>query len=112
MLCQTSGSFTGPFTRYSSPVVNVENLYRGRFRRIVTIGSPQNGSLILYYLDQMPTSINPIDKLLSEIPDYAAPAVEKFDPDRWQIQYINSSFPVDSRIRFYCIVSTINGGQY
>ena len=112
MLCQTKGSSdSSAFT--ITPVVSGNNLYRGQFRRIVTIGSPQNGTLIMYYLSKLPLSIagDLSDKLL-ELAYFVSPAVEKFNPDGQQIKLINdTNFPVDSRIPFHCIQSTIDSGQ-
>ncbi len=112
MLCQTIRSTKGPYTSDSSPVVSVSNLYRGRFRRVITIGSPQNGSLIAYYINQMRSSISQIELQLFNAIYFSVPAIQKFDPSKIQIQTINSAFPVDPRIGFHCIRTTINGGEY
>lgn len=113
MLCQTYGSSaSSPFTGDHVPVISAANFYRGRFRRIVTIGSPHNGSTLMYYLARMGTSFVPTDLLKYNVVDLAAPAIDKFNPAGSKILRINnSSFPVDTRIPFHCIEATIFGGS-
>jgi hypothetical protein len=45
MLCAESGAFS------RAPFVNAGNLFQGRFRRVVTIGSPHNGTRLALYLE-------------------------------------------------------------
>lgn len=105
MLCQTNLSGGGAFV--PTPVVSANNFYRGRFRRIITIGSPQNGSLLLSYILDMEHSFNPwvhlIPLALSSL------AQGKFDPFGSQITNINNraAYPIDARIKFNCIQTTI-----
>jgi pimeloyl-ACP methyl ester carboxylesterase len=111
MLCQTwdSRGTSGVFTSDASPVVSSANLYRGRFRRVITIGSPHNGSLIAYYIDRMPQAIHLLTQLLGKSALIMAPALNKFDPMGPNIGDINQ-WPVDPRIRFHCIQTTIDLG--
>ncbi len=44
MLCSRNGTYAG-----SKPYANYYNHYRGRFNRVITIGSPHNGSRLAYY---------------------------------------------------------------
>ena len=118
MLCQTNLLGAPAFaTPPATPVVSEENLYRGRFRRVITIGSPQNGSVIVHYLNQMrQVSPNPfIGQLAPFVPwlvDSQAPGGNKFDPFGQQIQEINNPiYPVDKRIKFHCIRTTLFFGE-
>ena len=51
MLCQNYPSTiqgeSAPFSTHS--VVSAQNYYRGRFRRVITLGSPHNGSTLVRY---------------------------------------------------------------
>jgi pimeloyl-ACP methyl ester carboxylesterase len=113
MLCQTDRTLTfAPFSAGNGPVVSVNNFYRGRFRRVVTIGSPQNGSLVSWYIINMQTTID-----WSPIVNWAWFSIlsiwnqPKFDPFGAQICEINNPlWPVDSRIKFNCVRTTIAGG--
>ena len=52
MLCASNPlSFVTPKFRTE------KNAYRGRFRRVVTIGSPQNGSRLEYYVSKVNSNI-------------------------------------------------------
>jgi pimeloyl-ACP methyl ester carboxylesterase len=118
MLCQiNSTTGTSAFGATSDPVVSFNNYYRGRFRRVITIGSPHNGTLLVWYLLQILDSTDADDKnlvssVLSRMTSALAPfLIEKFDPFGPQIGEINnSSYPIDSRIRFNCIQTAISGG--
>jgi len=113
MLCQVAGSSDlAPFTGDTAAVVSSQNFYRGRFRRVVTIGSPHNGSLLAYYINQLSLSVIDWEQELSLVNFCAFPCLQKFDPSQWQIEFINSpDFPVDQRVPFHCIQSTIAGGK-
>ncbi len=115
MLCseRTSRTLTRPFR-------NELNHYRGRFHRVVTIGSPHNGTRLLRYLlaldesryssfkNSLPLAIGKAGVLL-EI------AQEKFDPFGVQIRDLNNPSP-DSRwkpdpaAKFHLVRTTINRG--
>jgi pimeloyl-ACP methyl ester carboxylesterase len=88
-------------------VVSENNLFRGRFHKVVTIGAPHNGSTIITLYDKQPGLKN-----LYETWGGVMTALQKFDSDGDQIQLINNpNFPVDSRIPFNCVQTTIHGGQ-
>lgn len=112
MLCENLPALSEvPTPRFAQePVVGPQNSYRGRFRRVITIGSPHNGSLILHYLLQW-RIFNPT--WVSSLPFGVGQLLqEKFDPFGWQIAQINDPFyQVDPRIKFCCISATINDGQ-
>ncbi len=119
MLCQNLPDGTPRFGNApagSGPllaVVGPLNNYRGRFRRVITIGSPHNGSLILHYLLSC-LPINPT--LVKMIPVFGSTGgrilQKKFDPFGLDIAVVNSQVaPVDPRIRFNCISATIASGQ-
>ncbi len=113
MLCQTFlpelHRSDAPFAK--APVVSEANANRGRFGRVITIGSPQNGSTILRYvfdfaslLDQNGNSL--ARTISSGLSFYAQP---KFDPWGLQMFLVNNKFalPVDNGIRFHCVRTTI-----
>ena len=116
MLCQRSpSSSVGRFV--PSLVISKENFYRGRFRRVITIGSPHNGTLLGWYMWKMRDSIDPLDRgwfsqfergwfgLLAFI------STDKFDPFGGSIAEANNPlFPPDPGIDFNCIQTAITGG--
>lgn len=105
MLCESAPPFA-PFT--SAPVVSERNHYRGRFRRVITIGSPHNGSVILRYLKGLREKGFPIPKIM----DWMGIIQDKFDPFGSQMLEINNpSAVVDPKIPFACITARINGGN-
>ncbi len=80
---------------------------RGRFRRIITIGSPHNGSTILYY------SLAVLKK--NPLADFAIFAVDgtgvlrpKFDPFGEEIPEING-WNVDPKAKFHLLRTFIDG---
>ena len=115
MLCQCKpGCDDPPFGESGAKqlVVSKANFYRGRFRRVVTIGSPHNGSLISRYTREylaLPASqVCQAPWIQSQLPVRAFP---KFDPFGSDITSINNgAFPVDPRIKFNCIRTAINSG--
>ena len=111
MLCQIMPDGNSAFAMGNlGPVVSWHNFYRGRFRRVITIGSPHNGSRLLHYILDLKKSYNPIHLLIPVFLNSIAQV--KFDPFKDQIAYINNpSLPVDSRIKFVCIQTTINSGN-
>jgi uncharacterized repeat protein (TIGR03803 family) len=105
MLCETAPPFA-PFS--SSSVVSEGNFYRGRFRRVITIGSPHNGSLLVRYL----RALKERGFTLPAVLDFIGYVQDKFDPFGEQIHEINSpSAQVDPRIKFNCLTTRVNGGN-
>jgi len=89
-------------------IVGPNNYYRGRFRRVITIGSPQNGSTLLHYLLDMLNSQNMSAFIPAFVGSYIQP---KFDPFGPQIAEINNpNYPIDPRIKFNCIRTTVDDG--
>jgi len=88
-----------------------ENLHRGRFDRLITIGSPHNGSLNYFYMNATcRLSPFPLDKLATLWFDNDGN--HKFDPFGREIESINSPyFVTDPAARFHCIRSTIYDGR-
>lgn len=100
---------------FPTPFRSLENFYRGRFRRVVTIGSPFNGSRLLGYLRKL----DPDLKLAARVP----PSVvalgllshamqDKFDPFGGQIFRLNLGFASnpwrpDPLAKFHRIAATI-----
>ncbi|MHA3770406.1 DUF7453 family protein [Verrucomicrobiota bacterium sgz303538] len=102
MLC-ASNPFPGV-----KPFKSAENFNRGRFRRIVTIGSPHNGSTLPYYIDQLPGVIYGALPASMKLMDVLQP---KFNPFGDQIRQINSPFrAIDRDARFHLITATVEGG--
>jgi pimeloyl-ACP methyl ester carboxylesterase len=100
-----------------NPVVSQANFYRERFHRVIIIGSPQNGSLIGWYVWKVRSSIDPADSgwfsqlQLGLFNVLAVIATDKFDPFGTSIAEINNSaYPIDQRIKFNCIQTAIAGG--
>lgn len=106
MLCQNVSPPFAPFA--SAPVRSDSNFYRGRFRRVVTIGSPHNGAVMTHYLLYLRGFGDALANTL-----YATGLLpEKFDPFGEQIKQINNpSSQVDANIMFNCITATIAGGS-
>lgn len=110
MLCQNFPTATqglgAPFatTRAIAP----SNANRGRFRRVVTIGSPHNGSPLLHYASQL--SLNK-SNLIRKIPRKLGSLLQpKFDPYVGQIPFVNTSGSPDDRVKFNCVRTLI--GQF
>ncbi len=107
MLCQNVGTNLPLFA--STPFRDSSNSYRGRFRRVVTIGSPHNGSRTAYYLFK-----------LKETPFLILPAAlqafgllqAKFDPYGEQVRQINNPLSqADPAAKFHLITAAIEGGS-
>ena len=115
MLCQNSSPpldpLLAPFS--SAPVVSSSNFGRGRFRRVVTIGSPHNGSTLLHYLLQLKNNNSDgIVQILTGFLDGLDLLQPKFDPFGLQIAEVNDqTLPVDQRIKFLCLATGIYGGK-
>jgi pimeloyl-ACP methyl ester carboxylesterase len=108
MLCTTNAKTAfGVYNEF----ISERNANRGRFRRIITIGSPQNGSRLSYYVSKLQTSLS----------GYSIPAnliaalgylQEKFSPFGHDIGLINNAgYQVESEAKFHIIRGQINGGR-
>ena len=115
MLCNLNGNSV-----VTEPFSNAGNFYRGRFHRVVTIGSPHNGTRLLHYLlalDQQGKF-----KLWKTLPQLVAMfgvlsdvAQEKFDPFGPQFALVNNPDPSapwypDPSARFHLVRPTIDFG--
>lgn len=97
------------------------DFFRGRFHRIVTVGSPQNGSRTLYYMRALLESKSLL-KYVASWPTGVAQlmvtldvAQYKFDPFAEQIAEINSPnthWTIDPAAQFHIIRTTVNGGNH
>ncbi len=81
------------------------NHYRGRFNRIVTIGSPQNGTSLLYYLLQMKKINFPILDVLPA--SLTALFQSRFDPWGREIRQINN-IEIDPAAKFHAVGTEVN----
>jgi len=114
MLCEidaTSGA--SPFTSDNTSVVSSANFERGRFRRVVTIGSPHNGSTLMYYAWGLyGLTENNLFAGPPNLYDYLVRAAKKFRPDGYNIRQINDPrLSVNTNIGFCCMQATIAGGN-
>ena len=105
MLCTKTPFFSFVATPFSGEA----NMYRGRFRRIVTIGSPHNGSLLLHYMLQLKQKTFNWRRIITwKMGDLLQ---DKFDPFGQQILEINNPlYLIDERAKLRLIRCTINGG--
>jgi uncharacterized delta-60 repeat protein len=107
MLCQNAHENVPVFA--SVPFRNNRNGYRGRFRRVVTIGSPHNGSRMAYYQSKLISTENfylPVALRLVDI------LQEKFNPFGEQIRKINNPLSKPDPGAKFCMISTgIAGGS-
>lgn len=114
MLCTVN---TAPLSTYFTgqlPFKNPGNFNRGRFRRVVTIGSPHNGLMIAYWLVQWRIS-SAIDDLFALYPG-ARPLLDygllKFNPFGSDIAVINhGAFKVDDDARFLLVSAQVQQGE-
>lgn len=109
------------------PFRNEKNHYRGRFHRVVTIGSPHNGTRLVRYLLTLHRSAPPgtdlgsavdfsLPRVLSQISVIGEVSQDKFDPWGDQIQRLNSLYPhapwkPDPDAKFHLVQTSVNGGQ-
>jgi hypothetical protein len=115
MLCSQRTSRT-----LSRPFRNELNHYRGRFHRVVTIGSPHNGTRLLRYLialDEAGHSLlkNNLPILIGRVGVTSETAQAKFDPFGLEIRDLNNPSPnsrwqPDPAAKFHLVRSTINRG--
>lgn len=115
MLCSERSSRT-----LAHPFRNEFNHYRGRFHRVVTIGSPHNGTRLLRYLLALNQSKfnsfrNNLPLAIGKAGVFLEVAQDKFDPFGVQIRDLNNPSP-DSRwkpdpaAKFHLVRTTINRG--
>jgi len=112
MLCNLNGNEV-----ISEPFRNAANCNRGRFHRVVTIGSPHNGSRILHYLLDLYLSAKLL-ALNSSLPQVVGAlgvqskiAQEKFDP--FGPQFAELATPMwqpDPAASFHLVRTVIDGG--
>ncbi len=94
---------------------SLENFYRGRFHRAITIGSPHNGSRLLSYLlmlDRNESWAKILPKGISSVAVFSGLAQDKFDCFGPQIRNLNSStrWKPDEDAMFHLVRTRINGG--
>ena len=96
----------------TTPFRSFENFHRGRFRRIITIGSPQNGSRLVHYLTNLWKSSDLRLDVLYGYLQYKDLLQDKFDPFGPQIRTINDpKLAVDSTAKFHLLSTVIDGGS-
>jgi len=115
MLCNANTNSLIP-----EPFRNADNFYRGRFNRVVTIGSPHNGTRLLHYLlelDQLGkfSLIKSVPQLVSTLGVLSEIAQAKFDPFGPQFAEINDPDPSaswypDQGAMFHLVRPTIDYG--
>jgi len=119
MLCSASPNSTIP-----DPFRNGANYNRGRFHRVVTIGSPHNGSRLLHYLLALEKSqisfANAIkgggcpglQQLVADAAIMSKMAQAKFDPFGPQIEDLNGSgdWSPDPGAKFHLVRTLIDNG--
>jgi len=120
MLCSQNGNQFLPL-----PFRNVENHYRGRFHRVVTVGSPHNGTRIVRYMLELQGRLhqNPVSpQFYLGIPSAVAgllvltgTAQDKFDPLGPSIRLLHSPDPTapwypDPEAKFHLVQTTVNSG--
>ena len=116
-------------TKIGAPYRNADNFMRGRFHRVVTIGSPHNGSRLLHYLLALTTancggpfstnlygSSTPIGAITAMATVWSQIAQPKFDPFGEQIQDLNNPSPAgnwypDPAAQFHLIRAVTDGGE-
>lgn len=115
MLCSENTSRT-----LSRPFRNELNHNRGRFHRVVTLGSPHNGTRLLRYLIALDESKfsrlkNNLPTLIGKAGVFLEVAQAKFDPFGLQIRDLNNPSPAsrwkpDPAAKFHLVRTTINRG--
>ena len=114
MLCSQNASGT-----VATAFRNEDNFYRGRFHRVVTVGSPHNGTRLLRYLLKLsefnPEFVTSIPTLVGRAGIFTGTGQAKFDPFGPQIQALNNPEPLsfwfpDSGAKFHLVRTTTGGG--
>ena len=103
MLCSQSAVWGNNVPAYR----NADNNYRGRFHRVVTIGSPQNGASILYYMIQMRDK-GKAKYHIPNLPVLKDLYQKKFDPWGPQLKDVNSK-PIDPAAKFHSVRCYVDG---
>lgn len=109
-----------PNSTLSDPFRNPDNFNRGRFHRVVTIGSPHNGSRLLRYMLDLYengkyTSYASLPEILAFLGVESATAQAKFDPFGVQFAALNDPSPIgpwqpDSAASFHMVRTVIDNG--
>jgi pimeloyl-ACP methyl ester carboxylesterase len=111
MLCAKTGNNHVPL-----PFRNEENFFRGRFHRVITIGSPHNGTRLLRYLLTLnQNNENSLPSWVGYGMVESETAQEKFDPWGEQIRELNDPSPnamwaPDPAAKFHLVRTVILGG--
>jgi hypothetical protein len=115
MLCSANSNLT-----LRQPFRNSDNFFRGRFHRVVTIGSPHNGSRLLRYLldlDQRGLHLGQSipATLVGNLMVGLNIAQKKFDPFGEEIRALNDPSPSapwwpDPAVLFHLVRPVIDGG--
>ncbi|MFO0734132.1 MAG: hypothetical protein U0361_24845, partial [Nitrospiraceae bacterium] len=109
MLCSLNGNgIVDPFR-------NGDNFFRGRFHRVVTIGTPHNGSRLLRYISTLLKGDGFLASVLPERMVRGWLAGDKFDPWGSGIENLNKPLPSapwfpDPDTRFHLVRTTVNDG--
>ena len=102
LLCSKDPAWGGAFRGKA-------NHYRGRFNRIVTIGSPQNGTSLIYYLLQMKKTYSTL--LSTVLPTFCSNLYQsRFDPWGQEIRQINS-IEIDPAAKFHAVATEVNSAN-
>lgn len=100
MLCASGGYYGLPPFRAQA------DFYRGRFRRIITINSPHNGTVMPYYLDKLYWTRR---LWVLAVLDFIEVLQPKFDPYGGQIRALHD-LAVDPEAKFHLIRAAIAHG--
>jgi pimeloyl-ACP methyl ester carboxylesterase len=126
MLCSQGGTYST-----HTPYASEDNAYRGRFHRVITIGSPHNGSRLAYYAsllaerirqDMLSLSEEKKSQLLAALAQILGDLTGRFLPPKFypfdvsgtgrypEIVEVNMD-PVDQRARFCLLQGTFEKGK-
>ena len=104
------------------PFRSPANFYRGRFHRVVTVGSPHNGTRLVSFMQRAAAllSLDPaqlgVARAISEIMIFSGNSQPKFDPFGPAIRELNSPNPSapwypDSGAMFHLIATSVDNGM-
>lgn len=95
---------------------NENNAFRGRFRRVVTVGAPQNGSTLEYYVAKYTSNLQPggDPSIIYEVNRTGVAwkdlIQDKFNPFGYQVRQINDpKNQIDPDARFHLIRGAVTG---